>query len=96
MKMTRTTIAVLQAFMEAGPKHALYGLEIMRSASIMSGTLYPILDRLEDAGWVTAEWEQVDDDVTRPRRRYYKITAEGSSAVHALAKQRPALRAKFA
>ena len=39
-----------------------------------SGTLYPLLARLEAAGWFTSEWEDVDpSEVGRPRRRLYKL-----------------------
>ncbi|WP_434693696.1 PadR family transcriptional regulator [Glutamicibacter sp. Je.9.36] len=42
---------------------------------LKTGTVYPILERLEDAGWITSEW---DTDLSRkgPRRRYFKLAAE--------------------
>ncbi|WP_329353662.1 PadR family transcriptional regulator [Streptomyces sp. NBC_01261] len=51
----------------------------MNVTGLASGTLYPILARLEKAGWVQRHWE---DDVTceaegRPRRRYYHLTPDG-------------------
>lgn len=73
--MHRTTLAVLEAFLDAGPLTRLYGLEIMRLADIKSGTLYPILERLEEAGWISGEW---GDDSSGPRRRYYTLTGEGA------------------
>ena len=62
---------------------AIYGIGRPRSqyicqqTGIASGTLYPILARLRDAGWVRAEWEQPDPDASRPARRYYRLTPEG-------------------
>jgi PadR family transcriptional regulator PadR len=86
MKMTRTTVAVLCAFLEAGRGTELYGLEIMDSAGIRSGTLYPILHRLEQAGWITGAWEDVAvGDEGRPRRRYYRLTPEGAGQASAVA-----------
>lgn len=76
--MTRKTLAVLQAFMDAGPDGRLYGFEIMQAASVLSGTLYPMLDRFEEAEWVVGEWEEPAPE-GRPRRRYYRLTGEGSA-----------------
>jgi DNA-binding PadR family transcriptional regulator len=62
----------------ADPSRRYYGLEIAREAGLQRGTLYPILARLEDAGWVAGEWEDIDPAVEgRPRRRLYVLTNEG-------------------
>lgn len=76
--MTRKTLDVLQAFVDAGPDGRLYGFELMRAASVLSGTLYPMLDRFEEAEWVVGEWEEPAPE-GRPRRRYYRLTGEGSA-----------------
>jgi DNA-binding PadR family transcriptional regulator len=52
----------------------------MKVTDMPSGTLYPILARLREAGWVRAEWEQTDPEASRPARRYYRLTAEGAVA----------------
>jgi len=57
-----------------------YGFDVMRATNLPSGTVYPLLRRLEAAGLVTSSWEQ-DQDVQgegRPRRRYYELTLEGA------------------
>lgn len=65
-------------FLDAAPA-PLYGLEIAKEAGIKSGSLYPILDRLESAGWLVGEWESVDPTVEgRPRRRHYQLTSDGA------------------
>lgn len=74
--MTRTTLAVLEAFLDAGEGGRLYGLQIMKKAGIASGTLYPILDRLEDADWIEGQWE-APEEPGRPARRYYALTGVG-------------------
>ena len=57
-----------------------YGLELVRelnaAGQLLSsqGTVYPLLNRLNEAGLVTSYWET--GDVERPRR-YYTITTEG-------------------
>ncbi len=43
---------------------------------IKGGTLYPILNRLEDSGALTAEWREGDGG---PGRKFYTITGEGRS-----------------
>jgi len=60
------------------PSRRYYGLEIAREAGLQRGTLYPMLARLEERGWVTSEWEVIDPvaEGRRPRR-YYTLTDEG-------------------
>jgi len=53
----------------------------MQTTGLPSGTLYPILVRLERAGWVESRWERTDPVADgRPNRRYYQLTAEGAVA----------------
>jgi|HubBroStandDraft_3_1064219.scaffolds.fasta_scaffold484676_2 PadR family transcriptional regulator PadR len=54
------------------------GADISKETGIPSGTLYPILFRLEQARWITSEWENVDpSQVGRPRKRLYTLTPLG-------------------
>jgi PadR family transcriptional regulator, regulatory protein PadR len=74
------TLDVLAAFLE-DPTKPKYGLELSRSARLPSGTIYPTLARLEQRGWVTSEWEEIDEAKEgRRRRRYYRLTGEGERA----------------
>jgi PadR family transcriptional regulator len=58
-----------------------YGYEIGEAAGLPSGTVHPILARLEGAGWLESRWEDVDATVAgRPPRRYYRLTADGVEA----------------
>jgi DNA-binding PadR family transcriptional regulator len=66
---------VLRAFL-VDPAASRYGYDLMKAAKLASGTLYPLLARLEDEKLVTSEWETPSDDVQRPRK-YYKLTGEG-------------------
>lgn len=79
MRVTGTTIKVLHSFL-ATKGTAIWGLEIVRQTGLNTGTVYPILDRLEALGWVSAEWEP-DNDRNGPRRRYYRLLsiAEGEA-----------------
>jgi DNA-binding PadR family transcriptional regulator len=63
----------------ADPAAERYGLQLMQATGLPSGTLYPILVRLERAGWVESRWEQTDPSADgRPKRRYYRLTADGA------------------
>jgi DNA-binding PadR family transcriptional regulator len=55
--------------------------------ALPSGTVHPILARLEAIRWLESSWEDVDSTVVgRPRRRYYRLSDEGIvAALRALA-----------
>ena len=75
--MTQTTQAVLNALLDE-PGKERYGLEIGAATGLPSGTVHPILARLEGLGWVDSSWEQTDPrEQGRPRRRYYRLNAYG-------------------
>lgn len=77
-RMTQTTQAVLRALLEQ-PSKELYGLEICAKAELPSGTIHPILARLEKIGWLESSWEEIDPHQHgRPRRRYYKLSPDGA------------------
>jgi PadR family transcriptional regulator len=85
--MTIPTQLVLRALLEE-PTRELYGVEIGATAGLPSGTVHPILARLEGVGWVQSRWEAIDPRTEgRPPRRYYRLTATGAqSARDALAR----------
>ncbi|WP_433200179.1 PadR family transcriptional regulator [Dactylosporangium sp. CS-047395] len=77
MRITVPTARVLAALL-ARPEDDHYGLELMQAAGLASGTLYPILTRLTEAGWLQRRWEDIDPVAAgRPARRFYRLTAEG-------------------
>ena len=53
-----------------------YGYELAKLANVKSGTLYPLLMRLEARGYLEAEWQQPTDRGRLPRHGY-RLTAEG-------------------
>jgi PadR family transcriptional regulator, regulatory protein PadR len=78
-RMTWQTQAILSALPQ-DTDNPHYGLEMGKAAGLASGTIYPILARLERAGWVESELEDIDPKVAgRRARRYYRLTAEGKS-----------------
>lgn len=60
-----------------------YGFEIMRVVSLPSGTVYPLLRRLEAAALVRSRWENEEaaHGDRRPARRYYDATDAGRAAL---------------
>ena len=53
-----------------------HGYELARLANVKSGTLYPLLIRLEEQGYLEAEWQQ-PVETGRPPRHAYRLTASG-------------------
>jgi PadR family transcriptional regulator PadR len=77
-RMTLTTQLVLRALLE-DPAHEVYGLEICAQAELPSGTIHPILARLEKIEWLESRWEDADPhEEGRPRRRYYRLSPDGA------------------
>jgi DNA-binding MarR family transcriptional regulator len=82
-RMTPNTLLLLRALMSE-PGRELYGFEVMRATGLPSGTVYPLLTRLEAAGWLAVRDEGTDPKAEgRPARRYYRITDAGRGAVGA-------------
>jgi DNA-binding PadR family transcriptional regulator len=78
--MTIPTQLVIEALLDQ-PDRELYGMEIGEAAGLRSGTVHPILARLETYGWLASRWEDIDVSAEgRPARRYYRLTADGAQA----------------
>lgn len=76
LNLTYPTALVLQAL--ANGFH--HGFDIMDATGLPSGTVYPILRRLDREGLLSSEWEKhaVAQREQRPPRRYYDITPMGA------------------
>jgi DNA-binding PadR family transcriptional regulator len=69
---------LLLAALEDGPRHGYAVIEALRQATggrldLPSGTIYPALRRLEQAGMIAGSWSVVSGR----RRREYRLTAAG-------------------
>ena len=85
-RITGPTLKVLGALLLSGHVE-LSGAEISRATKLASGTLYPILFRLERAGWLESRWEGGDPKTLgRPRRRFYRVTPLGERNARAAVK----------
>jgi DNA-binding PadR family transcriptional regulator len=81
---SKQTEAVLQALL-AEPGESRHGYDLSRETGLKSGTLYPILMRLEQQGWLEAEWE-AEPAPGRPRRHLYRLTGIGVEEARAIAR----------
>lgn len=79
LRMTLQTQLVLRALLDE-PSKERYGLELCDLVGLPSGTIYPILARLEQVGWVHSTWEDpvAHEAARRPRRRFYRLTSDGA------------------
>jgi PadR family transcriptional regulator PadR len=60
-----------------------YGFDIMDITGLPSGTVYPALRRLENAGLIASKWEKHDvaQQEGRPPRKYYEVTKAGDESL---------------
>ena len=75
LRITHATALILQA-LASGLRH---GFQIMEVTGLASGTVYPVLRRLEREKAVESEWEDREEASAagRPRRRIYQLTESG-------------------
>jgi DNA-binding PadR family transcriptional regulator len=93
VRTTHSTALVLQALLN-GHRH---GFDIMAASGLASGTVYPILRRLEREGLARASWEAISAarDAQRPPRRYYELSSSGARAAREMiAATAPRLRGR--
>ncbi|GAA0939983.1 PadR family transcriptional regulator [Virgisporangium aurantiacum] len=75
---------LLLAALEDGPRHGYAVKEALREGSdgrfdLPTGTVYPALHRLAEAGLISGSWSEVDGR----RRRTYQLTPAGLQRLHA-------------
>jgi PadR family transcriptional regulator, regulatory protein PadR len=76
-RLTLSTLSLLRILADSHP-HPRYGYELMQQADLKSGTMYPLLARLEHQGYLGSAWEDIDPVAAgRPARRTYRLTPEG-------------------
>ena len=92
-RLTLPTAMVLLAV----SRNYCYGFDISDATGLPSGTVYPVLRRLEDAGLLRSRWEapQTARAEQRPPRRYYTVTTSGAQAVRDVVGRYPTLERAF-
>lgn len=74
--MTTAVMDVLDVLTSAPPEDPPWGLRFCELTGLGSGTIYPVLDRLMKAAWISDWWED-PAPADRPRRRFYELTSTG-------------------
>lgn len=83
-RISDATARVLQLFLDDS-NNPRYGLQILKTSRIPSGSLYPILIRLEEQEIIGSRWESATaSSLGRPRRRLYELTPAGRSTARGL------------
>lgn len=78
------TVAVLLAIADE-PDRWCHGYDLCRRLGLKAGTVYPILIRLAERGYVETSWEQ-DVPPGRPPRHLYRLSAAGVEYVAMLSR----------
>ena len=73
--LSRPALAVVAALSEAGGEWR-HGYDLVRATGFQSGTIYPLLMRLEAQGFLEAQWQE-SAARGRPPRHAYRLTASG-------------------
>jgi PadR family transcriptional regulator PadR len=95
LRVTMVIMDVLDVLMNASPDDPAWGLKLCEQTGHGTGTIYPALDRLLQAGWIEDRWEE-PAPADRPRRRYYTVSATGDAAYKEALAARSARRAAWA
>jgi PadR family transcriptional regulator PadR len=90
MRKTKATKSVAELL--SALDNPVWGLEVCRRLALMPGTVYPILQRMELAGWVTSQWEAPEEKTSGPRRRIYAVTPEGRLELTEYLETKPSVR----
>jgi len=78
LRATPALVAVARSLLRASPGDT-WGLAVCTESGRPSGTVYPLLERLERYGLLDSRWESDDVERRGPRRRLYRLTDEGLS-----------------
>ena len=78
IRVTNPLLDVLEVLLQAFDSRAddLHGWAIMKATKRSGPTVYGVMDRLEDMGWISGRWED-SPEPGKPRRRVYSITPTG-------------------
>ena len=85
VRLSPQTVLVLEALLH-DPLGWVHGYDISLRTGLKSGTLYPVLMRLSERGWLDSRWEQPEDN-GRPRH-VYRFTSGGCKRALAVVAER--------
>lgn len=73
MRMTEPTALALQVMLSR-TNERYHGLRLAQESGVAVGSIYPLMSRLENEGWVSGEWEL--REAGHPRK-LYGLTGKG-------------------
>jgi DNA-binding PadR family transcriptional regulator len=79
--MTDTSLVLLK-FLRDHRTEEFGGADLMQETGIGAGTIYVHLSTWQQEGLVSSRWEELPEGVTRPRRRFWRITEAGATAAY--------------
>lgn len=92
IRMTDATLDVLEVLLSLDDE--LYGWRIAKQARRPTGSVFPILARLEHLKLVESEWESSESAARGPRRRFYRLTPDGLEWARGTVAERRGLRSR--
>ena len=78
LRSSPQTRAILEELVRE-PAQWRYGYDLMQTTGLAAGTLYPILMRMTERGWLETRWEERAEG-GRPPRHLYRFTSAGARA----------------
>ena len=89
IRMTYPTALVLEALDQGH----VYGFDIIDATRLRSGTVYPLLRRLEEFALVRSKWEKVGEarKESRPPRKYYELRPAAAQVLATARDRYPAI-----
>jgi DNA-binding PadR family transcriptional regulator len=94
VRLTTVIMDVLDVITSSPSDNPAWGLRLCEVTGYGTGTIYPALDRLMKAGWITDHWEDPAPQ-DRPRRRFYEMTSAGREQYAAELRARRSRRAAW-
>lgn len=78
MRVQIPTLLVIDALLARDTE--VHGWAVVKQVGLSPGTVYPVLQRLEDQGWVTSRWDTSTATTGTPRRYYLFVDAHRREA----------------
>ncbi|MEV6002170.1 PadR family transcriptional regulator [Streptomyces griseomycini] len=85
-KITSATLDVMEALLSTAED--VHGYAIARAAGKPTGSVYPILARLQSADMLESHWETEEPTPGVPRKKFYRLTPNGREAVRSIVLER--------
>jgi PadR family transcriptional regulator PadR len=90
IRVTNPLLDVLEVLLQVYDSRVgdLHGWAIMKATKRSGPTVYGVLDRLEDIGWISGRWEDENPKPGKPRRRLYSIMPTGAMGAREILHER--------